>query len=119
MCCGERPASLVFFQMNSRERIKLECSHGVRQEDSTGPALFCLPLWPVLARVRGANESQGVDAYAHLDSNTIAAYQISPLTVGVVPFLELELTARDTPAHLNPGQTLLWPRRKTRPHQKV
>ena len=42
-CYGERPAS-VFFQMDSRERTKLECSRKVKQGDAMGPTLFCLPL---------------------------------------------------------------------------
>ena len=50
-CYGERPAS-VFFQMDSRERTKLECSRRVQQGDAMGQALFCLPLRPVLTRVR-------------------------------------------------------------------
>ena len=50
-CYGERPAS-VFLEMDSGERIKLECSRGVQQVDAMGPTLFCLPLRPVLTRVR-------------------------------------------------------------------
>ncbi|CAM9941134.1 unnamed protein product, partial [Laminaria digitata] len=69
-----------------------------------GPALFCLPLRPVLMRVREEYESQGVEAYAYLDDITIAAHEITPGTVGVVPFLERELTARAI--HLNPGKTV-------------
>ncbi|CAN0534910.1 unnamed protein product, partial [Scytosiphon promiscuus] len=62
-CNGERPAS-VFFQMDSVERSKLECSRGVQQGDAIGPALFCLPLRPVITRVRKEHESQVVEAYA-------------------------------------------------------
>ena len=102
-CYGERPAS-VFFQMDSGERAKLEYSLEVQQEDAMGPVLFCLPLRPVLARVREEYEWQGVETYAHLDDITIAADEILPGTVGVVPFLERELTARDI--HLNPGKTI-------------
>ena len=42
---GGRPASL-FFQMDSGETTKLECSRRVQQGDATsiGPARFCLPL---------------------------------------------------------------------------
>ena len=86
---GERPAS-VFFQMDSGETTKLECSRGVQQEDSVGPAMFCLPLWPVLTRVREEHESQGVEAYAYSDDITIAADEISPGTLGVVPFIRRE-----------------------------
>ena len=67
-----------------------------------GPVLFCLPLGPVLTRVREEYESQGIEAYAYLDNITIAAHEISPGTVGVVPFHERELTARGI--HLNPGK---------------
>lgn len=48
---GERSAS-VFFQIDSGERTKLQCSHGVQQGDALGSTLLCLPLWPVLTRVR-------------------------------------------------------------------
>ena len=60
---------------------------------------------PVLTRVREEYESQGVEAYAYLDDITIAADEIPPGTVGVVPFLERELTARGI--HLNPGKTVV------------
>ena len=50
-CYGERPTS-VFSQMDSGERAKLECSRGVQRRDAMGPNLFCLPLRPVLTRVR-------------------------------------------------------------------
>ena len=54
----------------------LVCSRGVQQGDAMGPALFCLPLRPVLTRVREEYESQGVEAYAYLDDITIAADKI-------------------------------------------
>ena len=56
---SERPASM-FFQMDSGERTKLECYPEVQQADAMGPALSCLPLLPVLTRVREEDESQGV-----------------------------------------------------------
>ena len=102
-CYGQRTASVIF-QMESRERTKLQCSRGVQQGDAMGPDLFCLPLQLVLTRVREEDESQGVEAYAYLDDITIAAEEISPGTVGVVPFLERELTARGI--NLNPGKTV-------------
>ena len=55
-----------------------------------GPALFCLPLRPVLTRVGEECESQGVESCAHLDDITITAHEISPGTVGVAPILEQE-----------------------------
>ena len=92
-CYGERPAS-VFFQMDSGERINLECSRGVQHGDAMGPALICLPLRPVPTKVREE----------YLDDITIAADDILPGTVGVMPFLERELTARGI--NLNPGNTV-------------
>ena len=100
---GERPASM-FFLMDSGKRTELECSRGVQLEDAIGLALFYLPLWPVLTRVREEYESQGVDAYAYLNDITIAAHEISPGTVGVVPFVERELTSRGI--HLSAGKTV-------------
>ena len=55
-CHGERPAS-VFFQMDSGERTMPECPRGVQQGDDMGPAVLCLPLWPVRMRVREEYES--------------------------------------------------------------
>ena len=69
-----------------------------------GPALFCLPLRSVLTRVREEYESQRVKIHAYLDDITIAADEMSPGTVGVVPFLERELIARGI--HLGPGKTV-------------
>ena len=88
-CYGERPAS-VFFEMDSGERTNRECSRGVQQGDAMGPALFCLPLRLVPTRVRKEYESQGVEAYAYFDDITIAADEISPGTLGVVPFIRRE-----------------------------
>ena len=101
--CGERPAS-VSFQMDTGERTKLECARGVQQRDAMGSALFCLPLWPVLTRVWGEHESQGVESYAYPDDITIATDEISPGTVEVVPFLDKELTARGI--HLDTCKTV-------------
>ena len=85
-------------------------------KETVRPALFCLPLRPVLMRVQEEYESQEVEAYAYLDSITNAADGISPRTVGVVPFLETELTARGV--HLSPGKMVPWPRRDTCPRRK-
>ena len=100
---GERPSSLLF-QMDSGERTKLECSGGVHQRDAIRPRLFFRPLRPVLTRVREKYDKQGVEAYAYLDDITNAAHEISPRTVGVVSFLERELTARGI--HFNQGKTV-------------
>ena len=75
------------------------------------PVLFCLPQRPVLTGVREEYESQEIKAYAYLDDITIATHEISPGTVGVVPFLEHDLTARGI--HLNSGKTVaLAPKRR-------
>ena len=50
-CYGERLAP-VFFQMDSGERRRIDCSSGVQQGDATELALFCMPLLPVLKRTR-------------------------------------------------------------------
>ena len=50
-CYGERSAP-VFLQMDSGERRKMDCYSEVQQEDAMGPALFCMPLLPVLKRTR-------------------------------------------------------------------
>ena len=60
-----------------------------------------LPLRPVLTRLREDYELQGVEAYAYLDDITIAADEISPGTVGVVPFPERVDSEGHTP---QPGQ---------------
>ena len=98
---------VVFFLMGSGERTQLECSRegATRRHYGTGSILpACLPLRPVLRRVREDYESQGVEAYAFLDKITVAAREISPRTVGVVPFLERDLTARGI--HLNPSKAV-------------
>ena len=46
---SERPAP-VFLQMDSGERLGIDCFSGVQQGDAMGPALFCMPLLPVLKR---------------------------------------------------------------------
>ena len=58
----------------------------------------------MLTKVREEYEPQGVEAYGYLDNITIAADEISPGTVGVVPFLERELITRGI--HLGPGKTV-------------
>ena len=50
-CYDERLAP-VFFQMDSGERRRIDCSSGVQQGDATELALFCMPLLPVLKRTR-------------------------------------------------------------------
>ena len=89
-CYGERPAP-VFFQIDSGERRKIECSGGVQQGDAMGSALFCLPLLPVLKRIREEFEPRGVEAFAYLNDISIGMSEITPDTVRVVPFLQHEL----------------------------
>ena len=62
-CNGERSAT-VFFQMDSGERRKIDCSSGVQQGDAMGSALVCIPLLPVLKWIRGEFEQRGVEAFA-------------------------------------------------------
>ena len=69
-CYGEMSAP-VFFQMESGERRKINCSSGVQQGDAMGPALFCMPLLPVLKRTRAESEPRGVETFAYLDDISI------------------------------------------------
>lgn len=80
---------------------------GCNEEALTGSAPFVLPvrpLRPVRTRIREEYELHGVEAYAYLHDITIAAHDISPGTVEVIPFLVRELTERGV--HLNPGKTI-------------
>ena len=83
-CKGEMSAS-VFFLMESGERRKIDCSSGVQQGSAMGPALFCMPLLPVLKRTRAEFEARGVEAFAYLDDISIGMMEITPDTVEVVP----------------------------------
>ena len=74
---GERPAP-AFFQMDSGERRKIECSTGVQQGDAMGPALFCILLLPVLKRISEEFEPRGVEAFAYLDDISIDMLEITP-----------------------------------------
>ena len=69
-CYGERPA-YVFFQMDPGKRTKLEISRGVQQGDAMGPALFCLPLRPVLTKV-GGNTSRGESKPMHTSMTSLS-----------------------------------------------
>ena len=69
-CYDERSAP-VFFQMDPGERRKIDCSSGVQQGDAMGPALFCMPLLPVLKQTREEFEPKGVEAFAYLDDVSI------------------------------------------------
>ena len=90
-CYGERLARvLVFFQMDSGERRNIECSSGVQQGDAMGPALSCVPLLPVLKRIREEFEPRGVEAFAYLDIS-IGMSEIKPDTVRAAPVLQHEL----------------------------
>ena len=42
-----------------------------------GPALFCMPLSPVLKRTRERFESRGVEAFAYLDDISIGVIKIT------------------------------------------
>ena len=67
---GEMSAP-VFFQMESGERRKMDCSSGVQQGDDMGPALFCMPPLPVLKRTWAEFEPRGVETFAYLDDISI------------------------------------------------
>ena len=89
-CYGERPAP-VFSKMDSGERRNIECSSGVQQGDAMGPALSCVPLLPVLKRIREEFEPRGVEAFAYLGDISIGMSEITPDTVRVEPFLQHKL----------------------------
>ena len=76
-CYGER-STTVFFQMDSGERRKIDCSSGVQQVDAMEPALFCMPLLPVLKRTREEFEQRGVEAFAYLDDISIGMMEMTP-----------------------------------------
>ena len=105
-CYGEM-SPLVFFQMESGERRNIDCSSGVQQGNTMGPALFCMPLLPVLKRTRAEFEPRGVEAFAYLDDTSIRMMEITPDTVEVVPFLERELS--NTGIAINPSKTVALP----------
>ena len=63
---GDTPAP-VFLQMESRDTRKIDCSSGVQQGGDMGPALFCMPLLPVLKGTRAEFDPRGVEALAYLD----------------------------------------------------
>ena len=105
-CYGEMSAPM-FFQMESGERWKIDCSSGVQQGDAMGPALFCMPLLPVLKRTRAEFEPRGVEAFAYLDDSSIGMMEITPDTVEVVPFFQRELS--NIGIAINPSKTVALP----------
>ena len=106
-CYGERLARvLVFFQMDSGERPKIECSSRVQQGDAMGPALFCMLLLPALKRIREEFEPRR-EAFAHLGDISIGVSEITPDTVRVVPFLQHELC--EISIAMNPSKTVALP----------
>ena len=105
-CYGEM-SEPVFFQMESGERRKIDCSCGVQQGDAMGPTLFCMPLLPVLKRTRAEFEPIGVEAFAYLDDISIGMMEITPDTVEVVLFLQRELS--NIVIAINPSKTVALP----------
>ena len=91
--------------MKSGERRKIDCSSGVQQGDAMGPALFCMPLLPVLKRTRAEFEPRGVEAFAYLDDSSIGMMEITPDTVEVV--LQRELS--NIGIAINPSKTVALP----------
>ena len=55
-----------------------------------GPALFCMPLLPVLKRTREEFEPEGVEAFAYLEKISIEMVEDTLDKVDVVPFLQRE-----------------------------
>lgn len=51
--------------MDSGERRNIDFSSGVQH--AIGPALFCMPLLPVLKQTKKEFEPRGVGAFAYLD----------------------------------------------------
>ena len=89
-CYGEKPDS-TFFQMDSGEGCKVDCSSGVQQGDAMRPAQFCTPMLPIPKRVREEFEPRGVEAFAYLDHISIGMSEITPDMVRVGSFLQHEL----------------------------
>ena len=56
-----------------------------------GPALFCMPLLPVLKRIREEFEQRGVEAFTYLDDISIGMMKITPDTVEAVSYTHLTL----------------------------
>ena len=63
----------------------------MRYSTPWGPALFSMPLLPVLKRTREEFEPKGVEAY--LDDVSIVMVEVTSDTVDVVPFLQRELAS--------------------------
>lgn len=61
-CCGETSTPL-FFQVESGERRKVGCSSGIQSGDAVGPALFRMPILPMLNRIRAEVEPRGIKAF--------------------------------------------------------
>ena len=97
-CYGEICAP-VFFQMDSGERRKIDCSTGMQQEDAMRRAVFCMPLLPVLKRTREEFEPKVVEAFAFLDDISIGMVEVASDTVEVLPSLQRELTSIDIVIH--------------------
>ena len=72
-----------------------------------GPALFCMPLLPVLKWIREEVEPRRVEAFAYLDDISIGVSEITPDTVRVVPFLQHELC--ELGIAINPSKTVALP----------
>lgn len=71
----------------------MDCSSGVQQGDPVGPALFCMPLLPVLERVREEFEPRGVEGCAYCDGISIGHHTryVTPNTQEVEPLFQHEL----------------------------
>ena len=85
----------------------MDCSSGVQQGDAMGPALFCMPVLPVLTRTRAEFERRRVEAIAYLDDISIGMMEITSDSVEVVPFLQRELS--NIGIAINPSKTVALP----------
>ena len=98
----------IFLHMESRERRKINCSSEVQQGDAMEPALLCMPLLPVLKRIRAEFEPRGVETFAYLGDTNVGMMEITPDTaVEVVPFLQRELPKIGIA--MNPIKTVVLP----------
>ena len=59
-----------------------------------GPALFYIPLLPVLKRAREAFEPRGVESFSFLDDIGTGMSEVTPNTVTTISFLQHELCER-------------------------
>ena len=79
----------------------------MRYSTPWGPALFSMPLLPVLKRTREEFEPKGVKAFAYLDDVSIAMVEVTSDAVDVVLVLQRELASNGIA--MNPSKTVVLP----------